>query len=73
MFREIQKAQMLSMDIMRIGKQMSIVVVATPLEITFATRIKSKSEVDLGNAVINQIIQIESKGFKVERILVQPE
>ena len=39
--REIQKAQMLSMDIMQISKQMSLTVVATPLEKTFVTHIKS--------------------------------
>ena len=71
--REFQKAQMLFMDIMQIGKQMSLVIVATPLEMKFVTHIKSKSEVDLGNAVINQISQIESKGFRVERILWDSE
>ena len=71
--REIQKGQMLSMDIMQIDKQISLVVVSTPLEMTFVTHIKSKSEVDLGNAMINQISQIENKGFRVERILWDSE
>ena len=71
--REIQRAQMLSMDIMQIGKQLSLVTVCTPLEMTFIVKLKSKSEIDLGNAIINQIRQIENKGFRVETIVWDSE
>ena len=65
---DIQRSQMYSMDIMQIGKRISLVTVTTPLEMTFIKRLISKNEKDLGEAIINQINEIDSKGSKVEKI-----
>ena len=52
---DIQRSQMCSMDIMQIGKQISLVTVTTPLEMTFIKRLISKNEKDLGEAIVVQI------------------
>ena len=65
----VQRSQLVSMDIMMIGKQLSLVTVTTPLEMTFIKKINNKSEEELGNAVLNQIEQINKKGFIVEKVI----
>ena len=70
---DIQRSQMCSMDIMQIGKQISLVTVTTPLEMTFIKRLISKNEKDLREAIINQINKIDRKGFKVEKLIWDSE
>ena len=53
--------------------QISLVTVTTPLEMTFIKRLISKNERDLGEAIINQINEIDRKGFKVEQIIWDSE
>ena len=69
----VQRSQLVSMDIMMIGKQLSLVTVTTPLEMTFIKEINNKSEEELGNAVLNQIEQINKKGFIVEKVIWDSE
>ena len=69
----VQRKQMVSMDIMQVGKHLSLVTVATPLEMTFVKKLNGKSAQILGDAIINQIDQIERKGFLVEKIVWDSE
>ena len=69
----VQKSQMLSMDIMVVGKQLSLITVATPLEMTFTKKLHGKTEIELGDAIISQIEEINGKGFKVEKVIWDSE
>ena len=69
----VQKSQMLSMDIMVVGKQLSMIIVATPLEMTFTKKLHGKTEIELGDAIISQIEEINGKGFKVEKVIWDSE
>ena len=69
----VQKSQMLSMDIMVVGKQLSLITVATPLEMTFIKKLQGKTEIELGDAIISQIEEINGKGFKVEKVIWDSE
>ena len=64
---------MCSMGIMQIGKQISLVTVTTPFKMTFIKRLISKNEKDLGEAITNQINEIDRKGFKVEKLIWDSE
>ena len=70
---DIQRSQMCSMDIMQIGNLISLVIVTTPLEMAFIKRLISNNKKDLGEAIINQINEIDRKGFKVKKIIWDSE
>ena len=69
----VPRLQMLSMDIMTIGKQLLLVTVANPLEMTFLRKLNGKSEIELGDAIINEVDKIERKGFTVDKIVWDSE